>query len=111
MISRHWKGTAKPQEAENYIKHLETDTFPRLSKIKGFIRAYILTRRLNRGTEFLIVTIWESMDAIEAFAGPAADKAVVPGEVQAMMIEYDTKVVHYEVEASYTPGRSSSKNS
>lgn len=104
MISRHWKGTAKPQETENYIKHLKTDTFPKLSKIPGFVRAYILTRQLDGGTEFLIVTIWESMDAIEVFTGPAVDTAVVPEEAQAMMIEYDRKVVHYEVEESYTPG-------
>ncbi len=97
MISRHWKGVAKPGEGDNYIEHLRTDTFPKLSKIKGFISASILKRRVDQATEFLIITVWESMEAIERFAGPSADVAVVPESVQAMMIEYDRTACHYEV--------------
>jgi heme-degrading monooxygenase HmoA len=97
MISRHWKGIAKPGEADNYIEHLRTDTFPKLSEIDGFITASILKRTVGQGTEFLIITVWESIEAIERFAGAAADVAVVPEVVQAMMIEYDRIVSHYEV--------------
>jgi hypothetical protein len=97
MISRHWKGTAKLGQAENYINHLKTDTFPELAKIDGFLRAEILKRTTDEGTEFLIVTVWESMDAIGCFAGPTPDVAVVPPQAQAMMISYDEHVVHYEV--------------
>lgn len=97
MISRHWKGIARPGDADNYIEHLRTDTFPKLAKIKGFISASILRRPVEQGTEFLIITVWESIESIERFAGAAADIAVVPESVQAMMIEYDRNVRHYEV--------------
>ena len=97
MISRHWKGIAKPGEADNYIEHLRSDTFPKLSKINGFIRASILRRTVEQGTEFLIITVWESIESIEHFAGAKADVAVVPEVVQAMMVEYDKIVSHYEV--------------
>ena len=69
MISRHWQGIAKPGEADKYIYHLKTDTFPKLSEIAGFVSASILTRGVDQGTEFLIVTEWESIEAIKAFAG------------------------------------------
>jgi len=97
MISRHWRALAKPGEAERYIRHLTEETFPKLSGIPGFIRASILRRELPRGTEFLIVTEWQSLDAIKAFAGDDPEAAVVPAVVQAMMIEYDPRVRHYEV--------------
>ena len=97
MISRHWKGIAKPGEADTYIEHLRTDTFPKLSEIDGFITASILKRAVDQGTEFLIITVWESIESIEKFAGAKADVAVVPDVVQAMMIEYDRTVRHYEV--------------
>ncbi len=97
MISRHWKGIAKPGEADNYIEHLRTDTFPKLSEIDGFITASILKRTVDQGTEFLIITVWESIESIVRFAGAKADIAVVPESVQAMMIEYDRIVSHYEV--------------
>lgn len=97
MISRHWKGVAKSEEANSYIEHLRRETFPKLSKIDGFIDASILNRITERGVEFLIVTRWQSLEAIRHFTGESAKVAVVPAEVQAMMVEYDKEVAHYEV--------------
>jgi len=102
MISRHWKGVAKPGQADNYIKHLKNDTFPKLSEIDGFISASILQRPVEQGTALLLVTEWESIDAMKAFAGELPDVAVVPPVVQAMMIDYDRSVRHYEVAETYT---------
>jgi heme-degrading monooxygenase HmoA len=64
MISRHWRGLAKREEADNYIRHLEDETFPQLARLAGFISATVLRRPVPQGTEFLIVTTWESIDAI-----------------------------------------------
>ncbi len=101
MISRNWKGLVKPELAESYINHLKTDTFPKLSNISGFVRASILKREFSEGTEFLIITLWESLEAIEHFAGKPADIAVVPEVAQRMMISYDKKVAHYEIVEEY----------
>ncbi|MCI0708984.1 MAG: antibiotic biosynthesis monooxygenase [Chloroflexi bacterium] len=98
MISRHWKGIAKPEEADNYIRHLRRDTFPQLSTIEGFINATILKRAVNEGVEFLIVTVWQSLDAIKQFAGENPTVAVVPPNVQAMMIAFDSHVTHYDID-------------
>jgi heme-degrading monooxygenase HmoA len=97
MISRHWKGIAKPGEADNYIEHLRTDTFPKLAKINGFISASILRRTVKQGTEFLVITVWESIESIELFTRAKADVAVVPDVVRAMMVDFDRNVIHYEV--------------
>jgi hypothetical protein len=101
MISRHWKGIARPGEADNYVEHLKTDTFPKLSEIEGFICASILRRDVAQGTEFLIITVWASLGAIESFAGPQADVAVVPEVVQVMMVDCDRTVSHYEIFEQY----------
>lgn len=69
-----------------------------LSTIKGFVEATILKRTVEQGIEFLIVTVWDSMEAIKQFAGESASVAVVPPAVQAMMVEFDRDVVHYTVE-------------
>jgi hypothetical protein len=97
MISRHWRGITKPGEAEHYLAHLRQHTFPQLERIDGFRGAAILKREVTNGIEFLVVTTWESNEAIRRFAGPLLNSAVVPPEAQAMMIEYDKDVVHYEV--------------
>ena len=104
MISRHWKGVARPGQAETYVQHLKHDTFPTLAKIRGFIQASILRRDLETGTEFQIVTVWDSLTAIKAFAGEQPDVAVVPASVQAIMSRYDERVVHYDIADTYAPG-------
>jgi len=102
MISRHWRGIAKSEEAVHYIHHLRNDTFPKLARIDGFIKASILRRSTAEGTEFLVVTIWQSVEAIRQFSGESEQTAVVPPEVQAMMVDYDREVAHYEIVEEYS---------
>jgi len=99
MISRQWRGLAKRGFAEAYVEHLQSETFPAIRKLPGFVSASILRRAVTEGVEFLIITQWESVESIRAFAGPDAETAVVPANVREMMIEYDRVVRHYEVVA------------
>jgi heme-degrading monooxygenase HmoA len=97
MISRHWKGIVKPGCADAYIAHLERETFPSLRKLPGFVDASFLRRDTDEGTEFQIVTVWQSLDAIQAFAGHDPSVAVVPDAAQRLMATWDRFVVHYEI--------------
>jgi len=97
MISRQWRGLAKFSHADRYVEHLREETFSQLKKIPGFVSASILRRAVPNGIEFLIVTTWESIDAIQSFAGPDVEAAVVPPKVQEMMVEYDSRVRHYQI--------------
>ena len=97
MISRQWRGLAKSAFAEAYVQHLQTETFPAIRNLPGFVSASILRRSVPNGVEFLIVTQWASIEAIRAFAGADVEAAVVPMKVQEMMIDYDRTVRHYEV--------------
>jgi heme-degrading monooxygenase HmoA len=100
MISRHWTGLAKKEKAAEYIIHLKTDTFRQLKQLDGFISASILKRELDDGIEFLIITEWKTLASIKQFAGDQYETAVVPATVQSLMIRYDTKARHYEVETT-----------
>jgi len=97
MIARHWRGVAKRQFADAYVEHLHSETFPQLVQLPGFHDASILRRDVEQGVEFLVVTVWKSLDAIRSFAGNDPESAVVPAKVQQMMIEYDRRPRHYEV--------------
>jgi heme-degrading monooxygenase HmoA len=97
MIARHWRGLAKRECAEAYVEHLHSETFPQLVQLPGFHDASILRRESTQGVEFLVVTVWKSLDAIRGFAGNDAESAVVPEKVQRMMIEFDRRARHYEV--------------
>jgi hypothetical protein len=43
------------------------------------------------------------LQEIEAFAGPDIETAVVPAVAQAMMVEFDRQVGHYEIAGTFEP--------
>lgn len=97
MIARHWKGIVKRDDADRYLTHLEHHTIATVSSIDGFRRVTVLRREVEQGVEFLVVTEWDSIEAIKKFAGESAEVAVVPLTAQVMMVSYDTEAVHYEI--------------
>jgi heme-degrading monooxygenase HmoA len=104
MIARHWRGVTRAAEADNYVRHLEDNIFPQFTRMAGFVSATILRRQVPAGIEFCVVTIWQSMEAIQQFSGETSDVAVVPQVVQAMMVAFDKTVAHYEVVETFPPG-------
>jgi len=103
MISRHWTCVTHREGAEQYERHLLTETLPAIREIEGFMSASILRRDVRDGVAYRIVTEWTSMDAVRAFAGADADTAVVPEKVHPLMIRFDGRVEHYEVRGPTPP--------
>jgi len=94
MIARLWRGLAgTPAGADAYQQHVTGKVLPALRGIEGHRGA----RVLRREQEFIVVTFWESMDAIRKFAGADPEQAVVEPEARAVLVEYDERVRHYEV--------------
>jgi hypothetical protein len=48
-------------------------------------------------TEILVMTVWRSFTAIDAFAAPDREAAVVAPEAAALLTDYDRGVRHYEI--------------
>jgi heme-degrading monooxygenase HmoA len=97
MIARHWRGLVKRDSADAYVEHLQSQTLPQLVQLAGFRDASIQRRELPQGVEFLVVTVWDSLDSIRSFAGSDVESAVVPEKVREMMVEYDRRARHYQV--------------
>jgi heme-degrading monooxygenase HmoA len=97
MIARTWSGSARPEHADAYVAHLREHTFPQLASIPGHRGASVLRRERPAIVEFIVITLWESLDAIAAFAGPDAELAVVPAAAQALLFSYDSRAAHWDV--------------
>ncbi len=97
MIARIWQGATAPSHADGYVAHLRERTFPGLTGIPGHRGAYALRRTSGSRVEFTVITLWDSIDAIRAFAGADADAAVVPPEALALLASHDDRAVHWEV--------------
>ena len=97
MIVRLWKGRARPETADAYQRHVVSSVFPALRKLPGFIRARVLRRTSGDHVEFLVMTEWESLDAVRVFAGDAIDRAVVEPAARAVLSDFDDHVDHFEL--------------
>jgi heme-degrading monooxygenase HmoA len=97
MIIREWRGRASPSNAEACPAHFRTHVLPELRRARGFLGAELGRRRIGDKIEFLVLTRWQAIDAIQGFAGSDIAKAVVePGAVVALL-DFDRGVQHYEV--------------
>jgi heme-degrading monooxygenase HmoA len=97
MIVRIWRGQATNANADAYFRHVTGTVFPSLKGLAGHRGAWLLRRQVDGQTEFLALTLWESLDSIRAFAGSDVATAVVEPEARAVLADFDDVARHYEV--------------
>jgi heme-degrading monooxygenase HmoA len=97
MIGRLWHGWTTPENAPRYEEHLRRETFPGLRTIEGYVDGYVLRRDSGDRVDFAVLTLWESLEAIRAFAGDDYETAVVPPAARRALCGFDEQVTHYEV--------------
>ncbi len=103
MIARVWHGTTSKENRAAYLKYLKANSIKAFKKSKGNQGAFILVRDSKELTEYLIVSLWESMEAIEDFAGTDSSKAVYFPKDSEFLLGLEPGVKHYEVAARVWP--------
>jgi heme-degrading monooxygenase HmoA len=97
MIIREWRARAALSNRDAYPAHFRTNVLPELRALSGFLGAHLSSRDIDGGIEFLVLTRWESLEAIAAFASEPINGAVVEPGAVAALVEFNDFVVHYEV--------------
>jgi mannose-6-phosphate isomerase-like protein (cupin superfamily) len=99
VIARRWTARAAgAEQADAYVAHFEGAVRPELEGTDGFLGATIERVQDGEGVEIVVVTRWESMEAIGAFAGDDLERAVVAPEARAVLSDFDDRVRHIELE-------------
>ena len=98
MVVRFWSAKTTQVRFPDYVSHFNQYVLPRLRSVDGFIEARILSQSDGVVVQFIVETLWSSMDAIHSFAGPDQEEAVVAGEALELLTSYDRRVRHYELE-------------
>jgi heme-degrading monooxygenase HmoA len=98
MVARTWKGVVRSEDAEEYVGYVEETGVAAYRTTAGNQGAWILTRDLGDGrTEIVTFSLWDSRDAIRAFAGDDLEQAVLYPEDARWLLEHDDRVVHHDV--------------
>lgn len=95
MIARLWHGYTRHENADAYEQLLKTTILPGIHRIPGYQGAWLLRRDTETETEFITLTMWDSMEAIKQFAGSDGKHAVVPPEARRLLARFEEESVHY----------------
>jgi hypothetical protein len=100
MIARHWRGWTEVQDANAYENLLKDKVLPSLRRIDGYRGGYILRNDGPREVEFLVVNLFDSLEAVKRFAGPDYSIPVFEPEAIRLLCKIEPVAMHYEVRAS-----------
>ncbi|NIM51345.1 MAG: antibiotic biosynthesis monooxygenase [Gemmatimonadales bacterium] len=97
MIARTWHGVVPAAKADTYHAYLLRTGVPDSRATPGNRGVYVLRRLAGDEAHFVITSLWESLDAIKAFAGEDIDRARYYPEDAEYLLELEPTVTHYEV--------------
>lgn len=97
MIARTWHGAVPASKADDYFEYLNETGLPDYRATPGNRGVTVLRRVEGDVAHFLLITLWDSLDSIKAFAGEDVEKARYYPEDTAFLLELEPTVSHYEV--------------
>jgi heme-degrading monooxygenase HmoA len=97
VIARIWRGLTRESDKDTYFEYLQKTGLPDYKSIPGNKGVLVLRRVHDGRAEFTLISLWESYDAIKAFAGADYENAVYYPEDKRFLLELDPHVTHYEV--------------
>jgi heme-degrading monooxygenase HmoA len=97
MIARMWRGRIRSNDAPEYVAYVNETGIQEQRRTPGNRGSMILQRDLGDETEILVVSLWETLESVRAFAGEPIEQAVYYPRDEAYLLELEPEVAHYEV--------------
>lgn len=97
MIVRLWHGRTKSEDAEQYEQFMKVRAAPDYGSVDGLLKVYFTRRDEGAQTHFLLITVWDSIEAVRRFAGEHPEKAKYYAEDDGFLLEKEENVGLYEV--------------
>jgi heme-degrading monooxygenase HmoA len=97
VVARVWHGQTLTNKADEYYKYLTEAGIKKIQSIPGNVGTQVFRRTDGRITEFIVISYWNSRDAIRAFAGNDIEQVHPLPKDNQYLIEPETKVKHFDV--------------
>jgi len=97
MIARIWHGKTDIKHYEEYTDFMKSMAIPDYKNTEGFVKLTFLRRIEGTIAHFNLITFWENLDVIKNFAGDDFEIAKYYEEDKKYLLEFEKKVIHYEV--------------
>jgi len=97
MIVRSWRGRTRAGDVHRYLDYLRRTGLDAFASTPGNRGSEVHCLRDDETAEFVVVSYWDSMDAVRRFAGEDPGRAVFYPEDDAFLVERELGVHHHEV--------------
>jgi len=97
VIARVWRGVVRTTDAAAYAAYIRDTGFAEYGRTPGNRGAWLLRRDDQGTTEFIAISLWDSIAAIRAFAGEDIEAAVLYPEDERYLLGGNSSIVHYDV--------------
>lgn len=97
MIARVWRGATRAADAAAYLEYLDRTGHAEYRRVPGHRHTVTMHRLDGDRAEFVVLTFWDSLDAIRGFAGTDVERAVFYPEDDRYLVERETRVTHFDV--------------
>ncbi len=97
MIARIWRGLTAADQTDEYLEYLRLTGLKEYRETAGNRGVFVLQRVMGDRCEVVLVSLWDSMDAVRRFAGDQPEAAKSYPEDQRFLLEMEPHVRHYEV--------------
>ena len=104
MIARIWKGAVRRRDGDAYASYMQDTGVAGYAGTPGNRGVWMLRRDVGDRTEFVMFTLWDSMEAVKGFAGDDPETAVFYPEDDRFLVERDLTTTHYQVDTHVGPG-------
>lgn len=95
--ARVWRGATPPSKADAYHQYLMKTGVPDAQATPGNQGVFVLRRVSDGLAEFVVMSLWESAEAVRQFAGEHIERPVHYGAEGQYLVEDEPTVRHYEV--------------
>lgn len=97
MIARMWHGRVPISKSDEYLKRMRTIAIPDYKSTPGNRGAFALRQTEGDVARFVMLTFWESREAIARFAGNNIEAAKYYDFDRDFLLELEPSVKHYEI--------------
>jgi heme-degrading monooxygenase HmoA len=97
MIARAWHGMVPEDLAEEFLDYVKRTGVPGLGSTAGNLGVMVFRRVEEGNVHFLLISFWESFEAISRFAGPDVELARYYPDDEKYLVELEPTVTHYEL--------------
>ena len=102
MIARIWRGITLKDKADDYLAYFRETGLKDYTATAGNRGVTVLRRDQGEHCEIMLMSLWDSMDAVRAFAGENPDRSVYYPEDDQYLLQMEPLVRHYEVYEEFT---------